>query len=104
MDIPKDPALCRSMPELRDAIDVLDRDLVHLLAHRARFIDRAVALKSENGWPARIPSRVEDVVAKVRESAQQEGLDPDLPDLVERLWRDLIDWSIAREARSIDLE
>ncbi|MCT4557497.1 MAG: chorismate mutase [Pelagimonas sp.] len=101
MDHLKDPDLCRSMPELRDAIDALDRDLVHLLAHRARFIDRAVVLKRENGWPARIPSRVEDVVANVRETAQHKGLDPDL---IERLWRDLIDWSIAREAQSIDLE
>lgn len=98
---PKDPALCTSMSDLRIAIDDLDRTLVRLLQQRARYIDRAVELKSENGWPARIPSRVEDVVTKVRETAQGEGLDPDL---IETLWRQLIDWSIAREAQHIDLD
>jgi isochorismate pyruvate lyase len=89
------------MPELRAAIDALDRDLVRLLQERAGYIDRAVDLKRESGWPARIPSRVEDVVAKVKHSAAAQGLDPDL---VDSLWRQLIDWSIAREARHIDLD
>lgn len=100
-DLPKDPALCLSMPELRDSIDALDRDIVRLLSFRARHIDRAVELKTENGWPARIPSRVEDVVTKVRLMAQLEDLDPDL---IEGLWRQLIEWSILREAQSIELD
>ena len=86
------------LPELRVEIDHLDRFLVALLAKRATYIDRAIELKQINGWPARIPDRVEDVVAKVRETAKAEGLDPDL---IERLWRELIDWSIAREAQVI---
>ena len=92
------PIDCASMQELRVEIDHLDRFLVALLAKRATYIDRAIELKQINGWPARIPDRVEDVVAKVRETAKAEGLDPDL---IERLWRELIDWSIAREAQVI---
>ena len=84
------------MAELRAAIDALDARLVGLLARRAGYIDRAVELKTVTGWPARIPSRVEEVVARVRAAAEAEGLDPDL---CEGLWRRLIDWSIAREAR-----
>jgi len=89
------------MQELRDQIDALDKDLVALLAHRAGYIDRAIELKEINGWPARIPDRVEDVVSKVRQEAEAKGLEPDL---VEKLWRQLIDWSIAREAIRIDLD
>jgi isochorismate pyruvate lyase len=89
------------MAELRAAIDQLDGELVRLLSQRARYIDRAVDLKRETGWPARIPARVEDVVSKVRQAAMDQGLDPDL---VDALWRHLIDWSIAREAQSIALE
>jgi len=84
------------MAELRAAIDTLDARLVALLALRAGYIDRAVALKQANGWPARIPARVEEVVARVRAAAEAEGLDADL---CEGLWRQLIEWSIAREAR-----
>ncbi|WP_204113384.1 chorismate mutase [Shimia biformata] len=95
---PKD---CLDMGGLRDQIDLLDRDLVALLRDRAGYIDRAIELKQENGWPARIPSRVEDVVQKVRAAAVAQGLDAEL---AETLWRHLIDWSIDREARVLAAE
>ena len=82
------------MEALREAIDALDVRLVELLAERAGYIDRAVALKAEAGLPAEIPARVEEVVAKVRHAADRCGLDPDF---AERLWREVIAWSIARE-------
>jgi len=92
------PQDCRDMAAVRTEIDALDERLVALLAVRAEYIDRAIALKQINGWPARIPTRVEDVVAKVRSAAGAGGLDPELAEL---LWRQLIDWSIAREAQVI---
>lgn len=94
----KAPQDCGSMEELRTEIDRLDRDLVALLATRAGYIDRAVALKQDNGWPARIPERVEEVVQNACATAEAQGLDPAL---IEALWRQLVDWSIAREARVI---
>ncbi|MGX9351079.1 chorismate mutase [Shimia sp. W99] len=96
-----DPAECPDMPTLRAQIDTLDRELVRLLARRAGYIDRAVEIKTEAGLPASIPARIEDVVAKVKATAGDEGLDPEI---VEVMWRKLIDWSIAREAQSIDFE
>jgi isochorismate pyruvate lyase len=92
------PQDCASMADVRAGIDQLDRKLVELFALRAGFIDRATELKQENGWPARIPERVEDVVAKVKVSAADADWDQDL---AEEIWRRLIDWSIAREARVI---
>ena len=96
-----DPADCPDMSTLREQIDTLDRELVRLLARRASYIDRAVVIKTEAGLPASIPARIEDVVAKVKATARDEGLDPEI---VEVMWRKLIDWSIAREAQSIDFE
>lgn len=93
----KNPKDCPDMPALRDAIDVLDQALVSMLVTRASYIDRAIDLKRENGWPARLPDRVEDVVAKVRAHAMAQDLDADM---VDRLWRQLIDWSIEREERA----
>lgn len=88
------PEDCFTMAELRDAIDALDYDIVTQLVARAALIDRAITLKSENGMPARIESRVEDVVQKVRNSAEALGYDAAL---AETLWRTIINWSIARE-------
>ncbi len=92
------PQDCHSMQTLRIEIDKLDRQLIGMLVTRASYIDRAAQLKPAEGLPARIPDRVEDVVRKVRASSDELGLDPAL---AERLWRVLIDWSIAREERVI---
>ena len=94
----KTPQDCKNMPELRASIDALDNEIVKLLALRARYIDRAAELKTVNGLPANIPSRVEEVVYKVKAAAMREGLDADL---VEQLWRQMISWSIAREERAL---
>lgn len=88
------PESCRSMDELRGQIDALDAELVALLAERAGYIDRAAVLKTAERLPARIGSRVEEVVANVRRESETAGLDADL---AEAIWRSLIEWSIARE-------
>ncbi|MEM7318291.1 MAG: chorismate mutase [Pseudomonadota bacterium] len=95
------PQHCMSMGDVRAQIDILDTQLVELLVARAGYIDRATELKQRTGLPARIPERVEEVVNNVRANATVSGLDPDL---AERLWRILIDWSIAREAKVIAVE
>ena len=92
------PDDCKSMEQLRDQIDKLDIKIVELLAIRSKFIDRATDLKSINGMPARIPDRIESVVSSAREAAQELDLDSDL---VEKIWRILIEWSIQREAEII---
>jgi len=88
------PADCTSMAQIRAEIDRLDEDLVRLFAKRAGYIDRAAEIKAEVDLPARIDARVEEVVGNVRRHAATYGLPPEL---VEKLWRRLIDWSIARE-------
>lgn len=90
----KAPADCMTMADIRAEIDRLDETLVRLFAERASYIDRAAEIKAEADLPARIDSRVEEVVQNVRRHATTHGLPPEL---VEKLWRRLIDWSIARE-------
>lgn len=90
----KRPEACETMTDIRAEIDRVDRQLVALFAERTAYIDRAAAIKGPLQMPARIPSRVEEVVRNVRAEAAVHGLPPDL---IEKLWRRLIDWSIARE-------
>jgi len=92
------PIDCNNMDELRHQIDKLDVKIIELLANRSKFIDRATELKKSNGMPARIPERIESVVSNVRNAAEELDLDADL---VEKIWRILIDWSIQREAEII---
>jgi isochorismate pyruvate lyase len=90
----KTPADCDTMADIRAGIDALDERLVRLFAERVAFIDRAAQIKARDDLPARIDARVTEVVDNVRRHAATYGLPPDL---VEKLWRRLIDWSIARE-------
>ena len=87
-------AECTTMAEIRAEIDRVDRALVAMFAERTSYIDRAAEIKTEVGLPARINDRVEEVVRDVRAEAARHGLPPDQ---LEKLWRKLIDWSIARE-------
>lgn len=92
------PEECHSMADIRNQIDKIDADLVDLFVLRSRYIDRAVIIKRRDDLPARIETRVEDVVEKVKTRAARSGFDQEL---VETLWRLLIEWSIAREAKEL---
>ena len=93
----KKPENCATISELRVEIDRIDAALVALLAERTTFIDRAAEIKLVVGLPARIPARVEQVVANVR-LLSETGFDPDK---AEALWRELIEWSIRREEAAL---
>ena len=84
---------CRTMDEVRIAIDRIDREIVALLAERGGYVRQAGRIKAAREQIVD-PPRIEDVVAKVRDQAQARGL---APDLAEAVYREMI-------ARFIDLE
>ena len=89
------------MGELREAIDALDANLVALLAKRFAYIDRAAELKPLAGLPPRTVDRVQQVVDQVRALAVTHAIDLDL---IEKIWRDLIEAAIAREMQLMSYE
>jgi isochorismate pyruvate lyase len=91
-----DEAIHPEMAALRARIDVLDAALVDALAVRQRCIEAAAEIKGRIGWPARIPPRVDEVLARVAARANEKELDPDL---VRSLWAAIVEWSIAYEER-----
>ncbi|GAA6177475.1 chorismate mutase [Sulfitobacter pacificus] len=97
----KAPQDCNTMAELRVQIDALDDKLIEMLVTRSSYIDRAVELKRIEGLPARITDRVQEVLRKVTDNARTRGLDPEL---AAEIWTTLIEWSIAREAKHLDVD
>ena len=87
-----------SMAELRGCIDAIDDSLLTLLAERSAYTDRAPALKAREGISAAAPGRVAQVLAHVRTKAEARGIDADM---VEAMWRTMIETVIAREERVI---
>ncbi len=99
MTNPEIPAvLCRTMGEVRQEIDRLDRALVALLAERQSYIERAAQIKTDR-TRVHDTARIEDVVAKVLAEARQTGLSAAI---AEPVWRMLIERCIAHEFAAFD--
>ncbi|MCA1909518.1 MAG: chorismate mutase [Magnetospirillum sp.] len=88
-------AKCRNLGEVRDNIDRLDRQIVPLLAERAGYVRQAAGFK-ETKAAVVDQARIEAIVLKVRHMANEEGCDPDL---IERIYRSMIDAFIIFESK-----
>ena len=84
------------MAEVRKQIDALDVEIVALLAKRQRQIERAARVKPLIELPARVPERIDEVLARVLEAAKRDGLSQELST---ELWTRIIEWSIDYEER-----
>jgi isochorismate pyruvate lyase len=88
-----------SMKEVREEIDLLDRELVLLLARRQKCIEMAALVKNDKNLIID-EERIEDVVQKVISFGEGCGLDKRIS---EPLWRKLIALSIDYEFEQLDL-
>jgi len=89
---------CASMPELRAEIDQLDRTIVNMLKIRQGYMEQAAEIK-QSRETVRDNERVEDVVKKVTDHAKDVGASPEL---VDELYRTMIEWSINYEFGKFD--
>ncbi len=85
---------CFDMAEVRAEIDRIDRALVDLIAERFTYVDRAWQLKQLSGDGAVVPWRIQQVIDRVKERAEQRQVSPAL---IEALWRQMIGWFIQYE-------
>lgn len=88
-------AECKNLAEVREHIDRLDRQLVPLLAERAGYVEQAARFKPTKAAVVDT-DRIEQIVLKVRHLANEEGMDPDL---IENIYRAMIDAFIIHEAK-----
>lgn len=88
---------CESLAEVRQQIDQIDRALIELIATRQAYVDQAVTFKTSRA-EAPAPQRVEQVIAQVRQHAATYTADADL---VEKLYRHMIQHFIARELQHL---
>jgi isochorismate pyruvate lyase len=64
---------CKTLAEVRDNIDRIDRDLVRLMAERQKYVGEAGRFKA-NPAAVSAPARVEQVIEKVKGVARDNGL------------------------------
>jgi len=91
----KNWATCKSLAEIRQNIDRLDAVIVPLLCQRLHFVTQAANFKPSVSGVV-VPSRVEEIIGKVRAAAVTLGTNPHT---IERVYRDLINAFTADEQR-----
>lgn len=89
----QDPEKCESLQEIRNTIDFLDRHIIHLIGERAKYVKAAAKFKKDHD-AVRAPERFQSMLAKRREWAEQEELDPDA---IENMYFHLVNHFIAKE-------
>ena len=94
----KPPNECNSIEEIREAIDEIDHEIVAAIGHRFEYVKAIMRFKS-TAEDVRAPQRYQAVLQQRRKWATEEGLDPDV---VEKLYRDLIDYFIAHEMTTLE--
>jgi isochorismate pyruvate lyase len=87
------------MKEVREEIDLLDKELVLLLARRQKCIEMAALVKNDETLIVD-EGRIEDVIKKVTGFGESCGLSKSIS---EPLWRKLIELSIEHEFQELDL-
>jgi len=87
------PNLCKTMEEVREGVDSLDRQLVALIAERTLYMEAAARIKPSRNV-VRDEWRINDVISKVKAEAERMGL-PTV--IAEPVWRELVEQSIAYE-------
>ena len=93
-----EPESCKSMSDVRQGVDLLDRELVRLLVIRQGYMDAAARIKQDRD-AVYDADRIEDVVSKVLASAKEQGLNTEI---AEPVWRKLIERCIAHEFETWD--
>ena len=89
---------CNSMAEVRAHVDAMDDILVPLLVERGGYMTQA-ALNKPLQSQVRDEDRIETIVRRVRARAEAEGGEPDL---IETIYRSMMEAYIAYEHREFD--
>ncbi len=75
--------------QVRKDIDQVDSELVDLIVRRQQLTDKVGTLKAELELPLYVPRREIELIEKIRLSAEQKGISPDLvEDIIRRIMRD----------------
>jgi isochorismate pyruvate lyase len=89
----KRPQECHTLSDIRAEIDRIDREIIRAIAGRKKYVIAAAAFKT-SATEVAAPERFAAMLQARRKWAEDEGLNPDV---IEKLYRDLVNHFIAEE-------
>ena len=96
----KDPDECANIHEVREEIDIIDREVIDALSKRFKYVVAAARFKTSEA-SVRAPDRFHAMLQQRREWALESGLNPDV---VENIYRDLVNYYIEEELKHFKSE
>jgi len=97
----KTPNSCKSIEEVRKAIDEIDQELIALIGKRYEFVKAIVPFKERNEDSIISKQRFDSVISTRREMAIKNGLSPEV---VENIYRLLMGYFILEEKKILNLK
>lgn len=83
---------------LRDRIEALDRQIIALIGERMKLVEGVIEAKLAAASPFRDREREETLIAKLRATAVEVGVDPHQ---IERMYRVVMDMSVAHQEQLV---
>jgi isochorismate pyruvate lyase len=93
LPLTKSPAECTTKEDVRSELDRIDQALLALFAERHGYVTRMAEIKTDP-HEAHGPVRINAILQKQRQRAEELGLDEDQAELI---WKTLIDWNVNYE-------
>lgn len=91
----KKPKDCLDMQEIRKEIDTIDKNIIDLLGLRFNYVKAATKFKT-NEQAVKAPERFAAMLVQRRIWAEENGLNPDV---IEKVYRDLVGYFIDQELK-----
>jgi isochorismate pyruvate lyase len=91
----KKPDKCMSIEEVRNEIDVIDKQIIDLIGERFLYVKEIVKYKS-NAVDVKAQKRYDEVLNKRKEWAAKKGLSPEV---IEEIYKTLIQYFIDEQMK-----
>lgn len=91
------PVECSDITEVRNEIDVIDKEIIRLLSTRLSYVREVVKFKDGTPEGIEAPNRRNEVLETRRQWAEEDGLDPSV---IEDIYNRLIDYFIDEEKKN----
>lgn len=91
----KAPDECSNLQEVRYEIDVIDREVIQALGERFAYVKAAAKFKTSEA-SVKASERFNAMLQQRRIWAEEVGLNPDV---IEKLYRDLVNYFIGEELK-----
>ena len=92
----KSPQDCQNIEDIREAIDNLDRDIIDKFSQRFVYVKAAAKFK-KNPQEVKAKERFKLMLRQRRDWAKERNLNPDV---IENIYRDLVNYFIHEELQS----